>query len=358
MSGYFPPAQQQGYGYPPQQPSGYPPAPSPYSAPPSGYPPAPAPSPYPAASSPYPATSSPYPPQPQQPSIYQAPSAYPPQPEPHPQQQQQDIYPPPANAGYPGSPAMPNIPPQYQAPPGPPSGYPYDQKAPPSQETYPPPQSQPSSSQPYGAYQETSKGAYSYDVPSPAYAPQQPQICPPGPPGQANYGYTGGTGQKDIEFWMRAYPRPAYGPQPATPEQIQMWNYHINYNPSNKQKPPKYGSSSTGTSAASTPGLGGQAGSYYPGAGMGQQYAPGGQSPYPQQQYAPAGQSPYPQQQQQQPMYQTPPPAQEQHSDGKQGPDWMKFAGGMAAGGLALAGTKKLFEKFTEDKHKPAHHLF
>ncbi|KAK3844241.1 MAG: hypothetical protein J3R72DRAFT_439232 [Linnemannia gamsii] len=160
-----------------------------------------------------------------------------------------------------------------------------------------------------------------------------------------------GSQGKDVDFWMRSYPRPMVGPQPATHDQIQMWHYHLNYNPNNKQKPPVPSSSSSSSSGAGYPGVVAQ-----------QQYPAPGQSPYPyqqqQQQYPAPGQSPYPypgQQQQQQPMYQTPPPTsghqESSGHEGKQGPDWMKLAGGMAAGGIALAGTKKLFEKFTEDKH-------
>ncbi|KAF9273086.1 hypothetical protein BGZ68_001804, partial [Mortierella alpina] len=112
-----------------------------------------------------------------------------------------------------------------------------------------------------------------------------------------------------------------------------------------------------------TPGSGPVSGSQYPGVAAQQQqpYAPpGGQAPYP-----PPGQPMYQQQQSpyqqppQQPMYQAPPPAHEQSGEGgKQGPDWMKMAGGMAAGGLALAGAKKLFGSFTENKDRPAqaHH--
>ncbi|KAG0316370.1 hypothetical protein BGZ99_006939, partial [Dissophora globulifera] len=237
-----------------------------------------------------------YPSEPQQPGPYQAPPAYPPQ------QPQMDMYAPPANTppvGYPGSPAQP--PPQY------PVGYPgpqtpasssvYDQK-PPSQGAYPPPQNQPpvdsreqQQQQPYPAYQEASKGLFSGGVPSPFGQQHQQHQQQPQPPSYGGYGpgYAA-VDQKGMDFWMRAYPRPAYGPQPCTPQQVQNWNYHINYNPNNKQKPPTAASSSSSYSSSpmpysNMPGVAtpGESGSYYP--------ASAGASPYPQQ---------YQQQQQQQ----------------------------------------------------------
>lgn len=132
---------------------------------------------------------------------------------------------------------------------------------------------------------------------------------------------------------MRAYPRPAYGPGALTAEQMQMWHYHINFSGNHKQ--------SLAQAQAQYPG----AGSMAAGGGESQGYQPGAQPQYQQPPYQQQPQYQYPQ-------YQQPP--QEQHQDDKkQGPDWMKLAGGAAAGGIALMGTKKLFEKFTE---KPAHH--
>ncbi|KAG0050913.1 hypothetical protein BGZ89_003709 [Linnemannia elongata] len=360
MSGYFP-QPQPGYGYPPQpQQGGYPPAQSPYPPQPtSGYPAPPA-----------------YPPQPQ--------DTYPPPPQPQDyyqqqqqqQQQQQGAYPPPpSSTGYPS----PAAPPHYQAPP---AGYPpasYDQKV---DSVYPPPQPHPEQ-QPYNSYQEPSKDSGYPPAPAVAVCPTPPQQqqTPYGYPptstltGEGDRGFFSGhhnnsapgsggapvgSQMMDLDFWMRSYPRPAMPPQAATPDQIQMWYYHINYNPNNKQKPPVPSSSSSSFSSVATG---------YPGVVAQQQYPAPGQSPYPyqqpsqQQQYPAPGQSPYgypqQQQQQQQPMYQTPPPSsghEASSTGGKQGPDWMKLAGGMAAGGIALAGTKKLFEKFTEDKHRPHHH--
>ncbi|KAG0310888.1 hypothetical protein BGZ99_010497, partial [Dissophora globulifera] len=61
-------------------------------------------------------------------------------------------------------------------------------------------------------------------------------------------------------------------------------------------------------------------------------------------------------QQQQQQQQQQPHSGSSTPGGGKHGTDWMKLAGGMAAGGLTLAGGKKLLEQLTEDKHKPAQH--
>ncbi|KAG9069340.1 hypothetical protein KI688_010240 [Linnemannia hyalina] len=360
MSGYFP-QPQPGYGYPPQpQQGGYPPAQSPYPPQPtSGYPPA-----YP------PQRQDTYPPQAQAQDYYQ--------------QQQQGAYPPPASStGYPS----PAAPPHYQ---GPPAGYPpssYDQKVdsayPPPQSHqehqgppagYPPPQSH-QEQQPYNAYQEPSKDSGYPPAPAAAVSPSPPQQqqtpygYPPTstPSSEAERGFfsghhnsnapgggaPAGSQVHDLDFWMRAYPRPEMPPQAATPDQIQTWYYHINYHPGDKQKPPVPSSSSSSSSAATG----------YPGAVAQQQYPGPGQSPYPyqqqQQQYPDQSQSPYGYPQQQQSMYQTPSPSSGHEAapaGGKQGTDWMKLAGGMAAGGIALAGTKKLFEKFTEDKHRPHHH--
>ncbi|KAF9429523.1 hypothetical protein BGZ94_010416 [Podila epigama] len=264
MAGYYP-GQQAPYGYPQQQQQ------MPL------YPQQPA---YPAAS-PYP------PPAAQQQGYYQAPPVYP-------------------QAGYPGAPTPP---PHYA------TGYP----------GYPPvqPQSQaPPQEQPYAAYQDAKNPNYasqqSYPPPPSAGYPGQTTVSPPSSVTGASPASGGEV--KDLDFWLRAYPRPTTGPSALTQEELQFWYSHINYNGNQNQsfaqaQTQYQGAASTTVGEAVKP-----------------DYA------YPQN-------SQYPQYQ---------PPVQED-SDKKQGHDWMKLAGGVAAGGLAIAGTKKLFEKFTDNK-KPAHH--
>ncbi|KAF9976530.1 hypothetical protein BGZ73_008366 [Actinomortierella ambigua] len=144
------------------------------------------------------------------------------------------------------------------------------------------------------------------------------------------------------------YPYPTTAPQPAN-EDDKFWIlYHQRYNGNEKQTRELVAEEMARQNAGGG-GIQPAASFYYPSpAGSGAvpaapAVAPGSQ-PYP----SPAQPAMYQEYQYGQQQQQEPPK--------KDGPDWMKLAGGVAAGGLAVAGTKKLFDLIKGDKKADHHH--
>ncbi|KAF9437223.1 hypothetical protein BGZ76_001566 [Entomortierella beljakovae] len=372
MSGYPPNHMPEAYPYPSQDKatSGYPPMPQ------SGYPPMPQSQPgYPPVSrsdSQYSQASSNsgYPPQSHGGYGDQIPQAYPPSS--YDNSSRQSSYDIPGRQSSYDQSIPPNPQQQHQQqygihPPSPLTSEPSQYNNPSRQSSFDQPA--PTQPQPTTAYQEASKGGEK-DYPQPQGGDR--------------------TDPKDPEFWKHAYPAPTsntppvgapppymnqpssqplhgYGSSPhqqqspyALPSQPPLGsNEKVGFNTQSYQSTQQYAHPSQPPYGNEK--MGGQASSYQSPITqeINSKYGHPSQPPPPQQQmYAPPGQAPpgqaplYAQQQ----MYQSPPPppqaaaAHASSSSKSSGKDWMKVAGGVAAGGIALMGAKKLFSD------KPKHH--
>ncbi|KAF9168497.1 hypothetical protein DFQ26_006656 [Actinomortierella ambigua] len=317
MSGYFPPNQppQQGfYPPPPQHQNSYPPpSQAPFYQAPAGYPGQAAP-----PSMQYSALGSTY-----APAMYTPPASMP-------------GYPPAAEAAK-AAESLEEQRQQHPSPPPPPPAY------------VPSPYAIPEADE-----KDKERGFFS-GFAAPAAAPGMPVPYPSGGMATATASSGGSI----------SYPYPTTQPRPVNADEMFWILYHRRYNGNEKQTrelvTEEMARQSDGTQPAPAP-----PSFYYPqpsGSGSGNVGAvpppttiPAGSQQYPSH-AAPAmyQEYHYEQQQQQQQQYQ-----QQQYQQGqppkKDVPDWMKLAGGVAAGGLAVAGTKKLFDMVTGDKKAHHHH--
>ncbi|KAG0227758.1 hypothetical protein BGW42_002728 [Actinomortierella wolfii] len=274
---------------------------------------------------------------------------------------QQGYYPPPPQHqnSYPPPSQPPQVP--YYHPAG---GYPG--QAPPSSQqysalgsayapaAYPPPTAMPS----YPSTVEPSKPSASPENEQPPSYPPNPYAIPEtdekegergmfsgysAPPMPVAYPSGGGMVATNANI---NYPYPSSQPRPVNSDEMFWILYHQRYNGNEKETKEAV--------MQEMARLNGQFGGGLP-TDPSVQICPPGPVPGSQAYPAPAQPSMYPEYSQQQP-YQPAYQHEEQQPPKKDGPDWMKLAGGVAAGGLAFAGTKKLFDLMKGDKKAHEHH--